>query len=377
MESRDRSAIPPNGDTDGEQDAVDTAPRSHSSTRAWLIIVLVVVVVVAAAGILNWTDLLDDRPQAQSGEVVVAPLNATVRGSTATVYVPWGRFRLTIGSPREELPELLYEEKRAPDGGGFVGLELTIGGLDALLPLPYVKGKRYRTPRIALVVDGKRHPVPQLTGGLVTPGGSSLLVKQSVKVFVAIADMPEKYSIDVTYEGKTQTISASGTVAPGRFAALQHVTTSDVEPISCGAPYRVPEQLEGGDSAACTITRVSRLPYITGLGWAERGHEWLVIFVEIEPPDTKVALADAPRDPDPFVDEYISTAYSLDGKQPVSQVKSDNIGPVFSLSDFDKPDQVTFQVPKETQDLRLDITSTFRTHPDAPGLPVSWRVEFP
>lgn len=357
----------------GEPECVDARPRAHRSTRSWLIIGLVVVVVGAAAGILAWTAFRDDRPQAQAGAVVVAPLNAAVRGSTAEVYVPWGRFELTLGSPREELPELLRDEKRAPDGGGFVGLSLAIGGVDTLLPLPFVEGGRYQTPRATLVADDMRYPVPQLTRGLVTPGGSNLLAQKSVKVFVATADMPKKLSLEITYDGMTQTVSSSGSVTPGRFAALQDVTRK-AEPISCGEPHRSGEQLAGSESAECTLTRVGRLPYVAGLGWADSGQEWLVMAAEIEPPDAKVRLPASPRDPDHVDDEYTTTQYSIGGQRPASQVKSNDVGSGLAFADPDDPDQVIFQVAKDARDLRLDITSTFRAHPDGPGIPVSWHV---
>ena len=342
-------------------DTVDMTPSAgRRSTRISTWIPVSLVVLLASVGALYWTVLKDDRPRVKGGTVVVAPLD-TVHGSTADVYVPWGRFRLTIGTPTEELPEGLRDGQRAPEDGRFVGLSLEIGQVDSLLPMAFTKYGGYREPQVTLVADGEPHPVPQLTEWIVRRGGN-LRVAFSRDVFVAIDSMPTTLWVEVSYDGATQTVSSSGNVTPGRFASLRH-TSIDNEPIPCGKAQGPPQRKSAAESASCTVTRAGRLPYVAGLGWADKGREWLVLLTEIGEPDAEVDS------------EYTTTTYSIAGQHPASQVKANDTGPPLTFADPDDPDQVVFAVPKDAQDLRLDITSTFRAREHASGIQLSWHVD--
>lgn len=359
---------------DGPESGQGEAPtRFTTDLQLRAIIGIVVVVVVAGAATLAWRAFRDDREQAQAGDAVVAPADADVHGATSNVYIPWGRVKLTVGSPREDLPDLVDADEKAPDGGGFVGIELVVGGVDTQLPLPFVGGGRYRAPRITLVAGEQRYPVPELGKELVTRGGGNLLVQQPVKVFVPVADMPNHPSLEVTYDGMPQWVSSSGKVAPGRFKALRHVAR-EPEPMSCGDSPRGPKQLRGDNSPTCSLPRVMRVPYVAGLGWAAGDHEWLVMTSKIGTPEERVhaPFAEEPR----FVDsELTSTKYRLNNQRPVSQVNANDVGAELRLRDPDDPEQVVFNVPKDADDLSLKIASTFRTDRDAKPMHVSWRVD--
>jgi len=359
---------------DGSEGGHGTESRRVTTDRQLRVIIgIVVVVIVAGAGILAWPLFKDDREQAQPGDAVVAPDDVDVHGSTANVYIPWGRLELTVGSPREELPDLVNTDEKAPDGGGFVGIELASGDTDTQLPLPFVEGGRYRAPRITLVAGERRYPVPELGEGLVTRGGGNLLASQSAKVFVPVAVMPKHPSLEVTYDGVPQRVSSSGKVTPGRFKALQGVGR-EPEPVSCGDSPRSPKQLRGDNSPTCSLPRVMRVPYVAGLGWAAGDHEWLVLTSKVGRPEERVhaPFAEEPR----FVDSDLTTTkYRLNHRRPVSQVNANDVGEELRLRAPDDPEQVVFNVPKNADDLSLKIVSTFRTDRDAKPMHVSWRVD--
>lgn len=348
----------------------DAPSGRRKRTLRWASIGIVVVLV--AAGTLYWTVLRDDRPRVQGGATIRADIHE-VEGSTAAAYVPWGRLDLTIGKPREELPEDYRDDNRAPDNGRFVGLALIAGfEPDSILPMPFSEGGRYREPHVTLVADDERYEVPELTRGIITPDGDRL---DGIKkdLFVAIDNDPDELSLEISYDGEKQTVSSSGQVKPGRFAPLADVA-NDTDPISCGKPHTPAGYTFEDDENTCTLDFVQRVPYLAGEGWADPGTEWLAVVATMDSQKVQSPRMERPNYPRK---EYTTMDYGIGDQEPTSQVKANDVGASVKFVDPDDPDQVVFAVPDDAPNLQLDIDATFYVNEEGPTVPVSWQVDLP
>jgi hypothetical protein len=199
---------------------------------------------------------------------VVLGRESSLDGRTATVLVPAGALRITVGDPVDgDLDEdrtNRLEGHSPPGGASYVPVLVEhdpFAGLPAAVASPPLR-------ETALVVRSGSHSA-ELPAAyrLVGPGTGTGNIFET---YVPVED-PDDVSVEATYDGLTQVLDlASGEVETGAAAPL-YDDPAGATALDCGP---VPAWLD------CELS-VERVPYLPGTGWAEDGRAFAVLGYEV------------------------------------------------------------------------------------------------
>ncbi len=209
---------------------------------------------------------------AEPGDIVVGRDADQVTGTDAEVRVPVGGITFTLGEPLSEVAEDQtsdLQERRAPDDGSFVPLAWQID--DSALP------------SYALVMATRPEPI---TLDLVT-GGETIqvspnLARERGPVYVAVPGDGENVSLEVGYDGVTQSVdAASGEREAGLAAPLYDLPEAPGPAPDCpGRGWLDDPQIDY--RVTCTVGDHIVLPYLPELGWAAESRSWVIVATEVD-----------------------------------------------------------------------------------------------
>lgn len=266
------------------------AQRRHV-TKRWGVVVLVAALLVLG---LSWHAI--DRPHKGVAAGFVQNTGVTIpTAHHATLLLPWGQLSLATSTPRTRLPHAVAEgdvggDIRPPSGGRFVGVRWNPGGDKdqvSVVPLSLSPARGANT-LVSLVTGGHSYPLaPELRHSYCPPTSVCLGPYSDNAAWLAVDGAATDVSISVTFDGVTQTVDMSnGKVDRGR---AQGLSASSTRRPACGTPTW--QRGFRGDKARCAAA-VTRSPWVSGLGWASAGHEWVVAAVFVERPYKVVGSAD-------------------------------------------------------------------------------------
>ena len=240
------------------------------------LVTLLVSGLVAVAGL---TSCGDQGAGAADGDVVEGHLSDRVTGDSAYVLLPTGRIDLTVGKPVDEVTADQAgdgEKHTAPDGGAFVPVTWEHDPFgEGAVPVS-VMGADPQEADVVMVSGDTRADLGapyQLAGdqGTTDTGIGTL--------YVAVDGDGEEPTFEIVYDGLTQTVDpATGDREAGVAAALYAEPTMGVEaPCTSEGFTSGPIQPD----VSCLVNAPQRTPYLPGQGWAEDGHSWLLVSVDI------------------------------------------------------------------------------------------------
>lgn len=355
-----------------------------ASDPEWKRTVLLGAVLLPLVAGLVWFVQSDHRPRAEAGQLVERS-DDEIDGRTASVAVPWGRLSLTVGAPVRELPagDLGPAELRPPRGGSFVAISGDVA-MDKLIPLPRTMAAEVLAPEIVLLADGRRYRVD----GIVMVAAPVNLSPGRRTGYLAVKGTPNDLRLEVGYDGQRRIVDLDGGPGePGRFAALDRVSSSYRER-DCGRAIW-PARFSAGRYARmkCRITWAQRMPYVAGLGWAPEGKAWLVVTQAGEPPAVV-----GWRAPSGEVAEYkvakddTVIRFTLAGRPAAAVIAINDLPAPLAVKSMDDPQQGIFSVDATGGPLTVTFTQELRTDriddqvdgaPDDPVVAVSWRLTVP
>jgi hypothetical protein len=213
------------------------------------------------------------------GDVVEGHLSDQVTGDSSYVLLPTGRIDLTVGAPVDEVTADQAgdgERHEAPDGGAFVPVTWKHDPFGAGAVPVNVMGADPQDADVVLVSGDTKADLGapyQLAGdqGTTDTGIGTM--------YVAVDGDGKAPTFEVSYDGLTQTVDpATGDRDAGAAAPLYGEATVGVE-----APC-TKEGFASGDvtpDISCLVNAPQRTPYLPGHGWAEDGHVWLLVGVDI------------------------------------------------------------------------------------------------
>jgi len=356
-----------------------TSPRARR--LRWLVPGVVAIALVVVGGVA-WARA-DTRPHAEAGQLFDPDFLQDELGIGADVVLPWVRAEVTVGQPRDELPDALGAEPnlQAPDGGGFVQVQVNIDN-DNLIPL-YVDAPGVVGRADLVLTDGDHsYPLTHVPGGFhldAAAPDTSVLQR-----FLAVKGSPEHWSLEVEYDGETWVVDLDdGSSEPGPHDALAEIPAVDEQqqPAQrCGEPRWSSgfSPAESYNEPKCQVIHQMRVPYVDGLGWAEPGREFLVVQVETYEPGFARS-----RGGDVYLVRDPAMSYRLDGRAPLAVAEVNDLstlgGPLALQLPYD-PDQAIFDVAADEPTPALQVRQSLVGEADEPGVPqaprihVDWRV---
>ncbi len=240
------------------------------------LVALLLPCLVAGAGLVACGD---QGSAAGTGDVVVGHVSDKVTGDSTYVLLPSGRIDLTVGKPVEEVTAEQAaddESHTAPDGGAFVPVTWEHDPFgEGAVPVNII-GAAPQEADVVLVSGGTKADLGspyQLAGeqGTTDTGIGTM--------YVAVDGNGEDPTFEVSYDGLTQTVDpATGEREAGVAEPLYAEPTMGVE---------APCTSEGFTSGpvrpdvSCLVNAPQLTPYLPGQGWAEDGHTWLLVSVDI------------------------------------------------------------------------------------------------
>jgi hypothetical protein len=216
---------------------------------------------------------------ASDGDVVEGHLSDKVTGDSSYVLLPTGRIDLTVGAPVDEVTADQAgdgEKHQAPDGGAFVPVTWDHDPFGAGAVPVEVMGADPQEADVTLVSGDTEADLGapyQLAGdqGTTDTGVGTM--------YVAVDGDGQAPTFEVSYDGLTQTLDpATGDRDAGAAAPLYAEATAGIE-----APC-TQEGFASGDvtpEISCLVNAPQRTPYLPGHGWADDGHVWLLVGVDI------------------------------------------------------------------------------------------------
>ena len=356
-----------------------TSPRARR--LRWLVPGVVAIALVVVGGVA-WARA-DTRPHAEAGQLFDPAFLQDELGIGADVVLPWVRAEVTVGQPRDELPDALGAEPnlQAPDGGGFVQVQVNIDN-DNLIPL-YVDAPGVVGRADLVLTDGDhRYPLTHVPGGLHLDAAAP--ETGVLQRFLAVEGSPEHWSLEVEYDGETWVVDLDdGSSEPGPHDALAEIPAVDEQqqPAQrCGEPRWSSgfSPAESYNEPKCQVIHQMRVPYVDGLGWAEPGREFLVVQVESYEPGFARS-----RGGDVYLVRDPAMSYRLDGRVPLAVAEVNDLsalgGPLALQLPYD-PDQAIFDVAADEPTPVLQVRQSLVGEADEPGVPqaprihVDWRV---
>lgn len=289
------------------------------------------------------TRLGEDRPRASAGEVILPTDYEPVPSDAERVNLPWGAVSVAVGDVTDEVPEALGDQSLVapPDGGSFVRVVLQPtqkkGG-----PSPFVSTGRPWQSRaeVVLTADGTEYPLDGPDGLGVAPGFPAPAGGHSR--WVAVDGDPSDLSVTITVAGQEQVVDADGSVSRGKADALDDVPSleevREETSSTCGRAKQSGSStvsIRPSDVPECAVDASLRTPFVDGLGWARKGHEYLVV---------QASYDDVTRSGnEPWVTDPQVTA-RLDGASPKGRV-TDGGTALGSSATHGSMETVIFEVP--------------------------------
>jgi hypothetical protein len=237
---------------------------------------------VVLAGLLLGAGLAacgDQGVGTAGGDVVVGHLSDKVTGDDAFVLLPTGRIDLTVGAPVGVVTADQAgdgEKHAAPDGGAFVPVTWSHDPFgEGGVPIGVIGAD----PQEADIVLVSGDSTADLGSPYRLAGGQGPTDTGVGTMYVAVDGDGKTPTFEVSYDGLTQTVDpATGDRDAGAAAPLYADPTMGVE-----APC-TKEGFATGDvtpDISCVVNAPQRTPYLPGHGWAEDGHTWLVVGLDI------------------------------------------------------------------------------------------------
>lgn len=217
-------------------------------------------------------------PGARAQRPVVA--RDPMAGDRASVLLPTGRLDLTVGTPVDAVPADRTKDLKAvsaPDGGSLVPVSWTFDGSQA--PWLGLLAAHPDEAVVSLQVGGRSYRVgpPYQVGA-----GGTIATDPDRAFYVPVGATPDPadIAVSVAYDGLTQVVHpATGESDLGVAAGLARLEGPRPGGVPCpdhgwrAVPRSVDVQVD------CTISLAGRTPYWPTAGWAEAGHQWLVLDV--------------------------------------------------------------------------------------------------
>lgn len=293
----------------------------------WLLGLLVIALAVAV-----WVtrDDPDERPRATVGALFQREDLTRPLGQGSEAILPWATLEVAAEST-DSLPDLGggRANVQAPEDGGFVQVQVHSDPFArpgwVATTWPYAN----RT-EIVLRADDRDYPLTGTNGFELAPDNTPR--GRQVR-WVAVEGHPEHLSIVIRLDGEEQVVNIDdGSVELGRAAALKTAgstrRTEGSSAFRCGrwvrtddSPLRTPR----GQHVECRVSDVTRTPYADGLGWAEPGHEFLAVTLEV-PQSLSVLVAGQPWKAITLAHymEKLSFSARLDGEPSLTDSGSDH-----------------------------------------------------
>lgn len=216
---------------------------------------------------------------------VTARSDADVAGTSMTVFLPVGAVEITVGQPLDRIAPSEAEDGEEHDSpGGWDYVPVRTALLDVNADTGVIRTTR-TTPEastIEVVVGGERHALPSP----YTVDGTGTIERTPSTVYLPVpADEADELEVVVGHDGVEQRIGPDGRREAGAAEAFYDGTAFAGPALDCSEPWGVPAgvRVSIGCSATPTVA-----PYLPGVGWAEDGH----VFVQV---DLEVFVSDATR----------------------------------------------------------------------------------
>jgi hypothetical protein len=252
-------------------------------------------------------------------EPIVGRSASDVTGDEVFVLLPSGRIDLTIGEPLEEAIDGDVtsddETHEPPDGGSFVpvawshdpfALDEGDAALMSTAPKP---------SEVAIVVDGERH----VLGSPYEVVSDKAVADNPVSVFYVPVEgvpTPSDITVEVEYDGLTQSITAAGERAPGAAAPLYDEPAGSAE-AACGPGVEDPAGF--AFRLRCEIGPGQAVPYLPDRGWAAEGHAFVVVGYELRLDDVTYSPPGSQGEAEYDVVRTTAT-FRLDGQDPLGSM---------------------------------------------------------
>ena len=282
--------------------------------RWWAVGAAGVAVVALVAGGITFFVLRSGEPVDTRFEVrSLEPVAEEGRLPAGTVQLPAGRLQVEASAPLREVPDstpAVVEQQEEPGRvrgfGRWVGVEWRFGtppDPDRFWDPAVRQPKQFQ---VALVADGTRRDLA--AGETADPDpirNRGYLPHKAL--WVALPGEPGALTLEVTYDGLTQTLDLrTGRVDAGAAAPLyrKEAWTAASRPCTDGkVTIRAPGFAADEDDVEvlCTLTEVAlAAPYLPGKGWARPGRTWVTFQLR-----TQASLAfvrwPSMQDPDPVL----------------------------------------------------------------------------
>jgi hypothetical protein len=240
------------------------------------LVALLVSGLLAGAGL---TACGDQGSGAGSGDVVDGHLSDKVTGDSAYVLLPTGRIDLTVGTPVDEVTADQAgdgERHTAPDGGAFVPVTWEHDPFgEGAVPVTVMGAD----PQEADVVLRSDDTAADLGSPYQPAGDQGTTDTGVVTMYVAVDGDGEDPTFEVTYDGLTQSVDpATGDRDAGAAEPLYAEPAMGIE-APCPSEGFASGPLR--PQVSCLVNAPQRSPYLPGRGWAEDGHTWLLVGVDI------------------------------------------------------------------------------------------------
>lgn len=325
----------------------------------------------------------DSRPQASPGDVFSSTFAEEPLPDQVRLELPWRHLDVAVGAAQPELPGIsgTPADVAPPEGGSFVRVDLT----SPTDQVPFVGIRRPLATQVEVSVraDGVDHPLSERPGGFRLDPETAWSNATGTR-WVAVDGAPTDVELVVTVDGQEQVVGTDGAADLGRAAQLADLpaTTSlqDEPEIDCGPSRRADSSdLELEDysrDTACTVTRVLRVPYVDGLGWAPRGREYVAVLLTLDRTVQVEQTGDDSWSSATTLSARLGDEAPLAGPVDVNDLNSGTL----AIQDPDDPQMFVFEVDEGTSpdlEAALDIEAV-PSDPFATGretLRLVWDIE--
>lgn len=228
---------------------------------------------LAALGLLlPLTACSDDEPESPDtklGDQVSGRAGDLETGEPTAVITPAGRLSVSFADPVTELDKDETTDltaRSAPGGGSFVPVVWSFENDKIFGEITRLFGDR-QPLEVDLVTGGERYSLTPPDSG---PGKTA--------EYVAVEGSGEDVSLEVTYDGLTQTLDAeSGKLDKGVAAALYDLPKTKIKIKDCPTKKWFTQALIY-QQYECRYTTAIPSPYVVN-EWVKKGHTWLAVTV--------------------------------------------------------------------------------------------------
>lgn len=239
-------------------------PMGHRYTHRWI-------AALALGLLLPLVACSEDTPESPditAGDTVEGRLDDVKAGKAVDVVTPAGQLSVAFADP---VPSLEKDQttdrtdREAPEGGSFVPIVWSFAD-DIFGQINRVFGDR-QPLELKLDVDGKKYK-------LTPPSPGS----EKTTEYLAVESGGDDITLDVTYDGVTQTLDAqTGKLDKGDAAGLYDVAEAAVKIKDCPIKKWLSNP-QNYVQYRCQYTAPIATPYVVN-EWAKPGHSWLAINI--------------------------------------------------------------------------------------------------